>query len=109
MQKLQIGTFFDEVRDRLSLTLVNAAGGYRRDIAQKDLHRPGLALAGFIELFTFDRVQILGNTEIRYLNSLTDAARRASLQSFFQFEIPCLIVTNSNPPPAELLQMAMAP
>jgi HPr kinase/phosphorylase len=70
------------------------------------LHRPGLALAGFIELFTFDRVQILGNTEIKYLNSLSEEARREALLRFFQFEIPCLIVTNSNALPVQLLQLA---
>ena len=108
MQKLQIGTFLEEVRERLSLTLVNADGGFSREITQKDLHRPGLALAGFIELFTYDRVQIIGNTEIKYLNSLSEEARRQALLRFFQFEIPCLIVTNSNPLPEQLPRLADA-
>ena len=106
MQKLQVGTFYSEVQTRLSLTLVNSERGFARDITQKDLHRPGLALAGFIELFTFDRVQILGNTEIKYLTSLSPDARRQSLERVFRFQIPCLIVSNSNPLPLELSALA---
>ena len=38
-----------------------------------DIMQMGIvALAGFVELFTYDRVQILGNTEIRYLSSLPE-------------------------------------
>jgi HPr kinase/phosphorylase len=108
MQKLQVGAFFQDAQERLTLRLVNTPKGLVREIRQKDLHRPGLALAGFIDLFTFDRVQVLGNTEIRYLNSLDDAARRESLERIFRFEIPCIIITNSNPLPPELPRMADA-
>ena len=106
MQKLEVGTFFEEVRERLSLTLANTDTGFSREITQKDLHRPGLALAGFIELFTYDRVQVLGNTEIGYLNSLSEEERRQSLLRVFEFAIPCLIVTNSNPLPEPLARLA---
>ena len=106
MQKLEVGTFFEEVRERLSLTLANTDTGFSREITQKDLHRPGLALAGFIELFTYDRVQVLGNTEIGYLNSLSEEERRQSLLRVFEFAIPCLIVTNSNPLPEPLERLA---
>jgi HPr kinase/phosphorylase len=106
MQKLQVGAFFQDMQERLSLTLVNTPKGLVREIRQKDLHRPGLALAGFIDLFTFDRVQVLGNTEIRYLNSLTPEAQRESLERIFRFDIPCIIVSNSNPIPGDLPRCA---
>jgi HPr kinase/phosphorylase len=106
MQKLQVGVFFQDTQERLSLKLVNTPKGLVREIRQKDLHRPGLALAGFIDLFTYDRVQILGNTEIRYLNSLSEDAQRVSLERIFQFDIPCIIVTNSNPIPPDVPRLA---
>jgi HPr kinase/phosphorylase len=34
--------------------------------------RPGLALAGYVDLFTHKRVQVLGNTECQYLEHLTE-------------------------------------
>jgi len=97
---------FQDLQERLSLTLLNTPRGLVRDITQKDLHRPGLALAGFLELFAFDRVQVLGNTEIRYLNSLSHEQRAESVEKILRFDIPCFVVTNSNSGPPELLELA---
>ena len=99
-------TFYKENRDRLKLTLVTSDNGVSRHITKGDTHRPGLALAGFVDLFTYDRVQILGNTEIRYLNSLDDEERIKSIDRLIEFEIPCLIVTNDNAIPPHLIQAA---
>ena len=106
MEKLQIGAFFQDMQERLSLTLVNTPKGLVRELTHKEIHRPGLALAGFIELFAFDRIQVLGNTEIRYLASLSQEERRKSLERVFRYEIPCIIVTNGNPLPPELSEQA---
>jgi HPr kinase/phosphorylase len=105
-ERLQVSAFYQETQSRLNLKLRNNPRGLTRDITQKEIHRPGLALAGFIELFTFDRIQVLGNTEMRYLHSLSDEERRNSVSRVFQFEIPCLIITNDNPLPIELAQAA---
>jgi len=106
MQTLQVGAFFQDMQERLSLRLLNSPKGLVRDITQKDLHRPGLALAGFLDLFTYDRIQVLGNTEIRYLSSLPPEAQLQSLQRFFQFAIPCIIATHSNDVPPDLPRLA---
>ncbi len=105
-ERLQVSAFYQETQSRLNLKLRNNPRGLTRDITQKEIHRPGLALAGFIELFTFDRIQVLGNTEMRYLHSLSDEERRNSVSRVFQFEIPCLIITNDNALPIELAQAA---
>jgi len=106
IERLQVSSFYQENQTRLRLKLRNNPRGLTRDILQKELHRPGLALAGFIELFTFDRIQILGNTELKYLASLSDENRKHSLSRVFEFNIPCIIVTNDNPLPVELVQAA---
>ncbi|MCX6601233.1 MAG: HPr(Ser) kinase/phosphatase [bacterium] len=106
MQTLQVGAFFQDMQQRLSLRLLNSPKGLVRDVTQKDLHRPGLALAGFLDLFTYDRIQVLGNTEVGYLKSLSPEAQLESLQRFFQFQIPCIIVSNSNDVPPDLPRLA---
>ena len=108
IERLAVSAFYQENQSRLSLKLRNSPRGLTREISQKELHRPGLALAGFLELFTYDRVQVLGNTEMKYLASLSDHERRQSLARLFNFEIPCLIVTNDNPLPLELIKAAEA-
>ena len=65
-QNITVGFLFEKNKERLKFeTLVNV--GLDNKIKEKNMHRPGLALAGYVGLFTYDRVQIFGNTEIRYL------------------------------------------
>lgn len=75
-------------------------------IKEKDVHRPGLALAGYVELFNFRRVQIFGNTEIKYLNYISKKERTKVLKKFFSFDIPCLIITNNNKVTDEIIKLA---
>ncbi|RMG64562.1 MAG: HPr kinase/phosphorylase [Calditrichaeota bacterium] len=105
-QSLSVEKLYRDCKKQLKLELLNSETGLQRKIEEPDLHRPGLALAGFIELFTYNRIQILGNTEIRYLRSLSPKKRRESLERVLQFEIPCIFVTDSNEPPRELLEIA---
>jgi len=72
---ITVGSLFEVLKKRLTLETVNGDVGFEREITDKNIHRPGLALAGYVELFTYDRVQIFGNTEVRYLNHLTFAER----------------------------------
>ena len=51
----------------LEVEKVNEADPEEKKVVESNLHRPGLALAGYVELFTYQRVQILGNTETRLL------------------------------------------
>lgn len=81
--------------------------GFKNKICDKNLHRPQLALAGFTDLFTFNRVQICGNTEIKYLKSLTPEKRLSAFLKITQFPVPCIIVTNNHPIPQELINAAI--
>ncbi|MCZ7554952.1 MAG: HPr(Ser) kinase/phosphatase [Bacteroidia bacterium] len=105
-QSITVSEFFELNRSRIKLTSANGLEHSERLIVEKNLHRPGLALAGFVGLFTYQRVQVFGNTEINYLKSLPDDERQASLHYLLEFEIPCIVVTNgSNLDPA-LLDLA---
>ena len=67
-----------------------------RPVTESNLHRPGLALAGYVDLFTHQRVQVLGNTETRYLHHLEDQARREAFDHLLQFPVPCIVLTDGN-------------
>jgi HPr kinase/phosphorylase len=103
---ITVRTFFKENKDRLKLRLITSDNGFSRKITTSDTHRPGLALAGFVDLFTYDRIQILGNTEILYLNSLPRNELIKSIDRFVEFEIPCIIITNENTPIPGLIEAA---
>lgn len=69
-----------------------------RRVVEDNLHRPGLVLAGYADHFEPQRVQILGNTESRYLESLGETARADALRRLVGFDVPVLIYTNGNVP-----------
>lgn len=103
---ITVGFLYEANKDRLRLTLVNGDAGFQREIVRRDIHRPGLALAGYVELFSYDRVQVFGNTEIRYLRHLDPAMRVKAFETIFRFDLPTIVVTNNHELDAELIEIA---
>jgi HPr kinase/phosphorylase len=67
-EAISVQFLVEQLREAVSVpleTLVEGDG--ERLVVENNLHRPGLALAGYVDLFTYQRVQILGNTESQYL------------------------------------------
>ncbi len=108
-ESISLTFFFDECKGRFKLVRVTSVDiNPEIRITEKDIHRPGLALAGYVELFSHNRVQIFGNTEIRYLNQLSKEKRIKASEKYFNFKVPCVIVTNDNEVPVELVEIAEA-
>jgi HPr kinase/phosphorylase len=106
--KISIKYFFENASRLFKLKSFTGEIGFDRFITQPNLHRPGLALAGFVKLFSYDRIQIFGNTEISYLNSLSLEKRIKIFEKIFEFEIPCIVLTNGVEPYPELLELAIS-
>ena len=104
-EQLTVEVLLREQGHEMDLTLVGGARGLSKRISSPELNRPGLAFAGFYDVFSHDRIQILGNTEISYLNSLTLEDRLQRLADTFRFEIPCVIVTSGHAIAPEILQI----
>ena len=98
---ISVETFLLENKKTLILELISGQKGLQKKILEKNLHRPGLALAGFVDLFTFQRIQICGNTEMTYLKKCSPEIRKKAIRKFMSFEIPCVVVTDNNKLPAE--------
>jgi HPr kinase/phosphorylase len=79
-----------------------------RIIPSPTLSNPGLALAGFTERAARQRLHVFGETEIRYLLSLTADARRHAIERFLTLEPPAIFITKAQSPPPELLELAAA-
>lgn len=103
---ITIRTLLIENENRLKLKLICSQNGLNRKITNAELHRPGLAISGFVELFTSDRVQIFGNTEIKYLNGLSEAELKKKVNQYIEFEIPAIIVTEDNVLPDYFIKAA---
>ena len=95
------------MKSPVQLTPLTGNIGLQNRISDKNLHRPQLALAGFVELFTYHRVQIFGNTELYYLQSLQLEDRISAFENISQFSIPCIIITNNHQIDDSLIDIAV--
>ena len=103
---LSVSRLIERMRDILQLEHVSLTGGLERVIKSPHVSSPGLALAGYTERFASHRLQVLGETEVRYLARMTDDDRRRVLKEFFTFDIPCLFLTKGLRPPPGLVEEA---
>ncbi len=71
-----------------------------------DVARPGLQLAGYMDHFEPMRLQVMGNVETSYLGKLTDTQRRTTLDKFFSYKFPALLIARDIPPMSECVEMA---
>jgi len=92
--------------DPLQLEALTGDVGLERLIPTPEASSPGLVLAGYTQRFAAHRIHILGETEITYLASLAPDERRKSLETFFGFDLPCVVISKGQEPPAELLELA---
>ncbi len=109
-RSISIAEFFGTISTKYDIKFrkLNTVDESKRRIVERDLHRPGLALAGFTNLFTYQRLQILGNTETRFLNNLDENVRALAFQNIVRFKIPCIILTSNNKLSPALIDMATA-
>ena len=105
-ESITVDFFYRAAKDTFRLKLLSDRSGFENKIYEQNIHRPGLALAGFVDLFSYSRVQVFGNTEMRYLAQLSDDKKRETLERLFKFGIPCIIITDKNQPFPILLELA---
>ena len=87
----------------LTLDLLAGADGLDRVISSPHVQKTGLALAGFHEYLKPGRVLIFGESEIRYLESLSPRAREEAVHLALKADFPCVLTTGGFVPPRELV------
>ena len=106
MEIITVEKMYRERKDVLELTLLTNENGLKRRIPTNEIHRPGLALAGFVERFANQRTQVLGETEMSFLSDRDELGRKRAVENIFRFDLPCVIITKGLTPPPELLETA---
>jgi HPr kinase/phosphorylase len=105
---LTVRQFLETAGQMLDLRVIAGKAGLDNLIASNEYNRPGVAFAGFLGVFSFDRIQIVGNTEVSFLRSLGRRERLRRLKPIFRYAIPCFVVTSTYPIPPEFLEVAKA-
>jgi HPr kinase/phosphorylase len=106
--ELSVGALAGDERLGLHLRRVAGAGGLERPLRHPRVQKCGLALAGHFHGVVPTRVQVLGETELSYLESLAGDARSNAARGFLSLGLSCVIVTREGEPPRALVQAAEA-
>jgi len=97
---------FSHARDLgLDFEVLNV-GAMENEIASPRIQKLGLALAGFTGYLHPDRVQILGGSEVNYLQVLDPGARSAAVLGLRDEGISCIVITRGLEAPPELCELA---
>lgn len=105
-QKVTCQRLFEDLTERLNLTwLAGKEGGGRSLEAQDD---PDLrrALVGYLNLVHPNKVQLIGNAELKYLDKLDSRRRWEIVAEVMADEPTALIVTDGLSAPDDLIQNA---
>ena len=107
--KITVTYLVERLKERVHINLVACAAGDCGDyrfVTEAELTRPGLALAGYLKLFTYQRVQVIGNTETQYLENLSKEEQVKAFKKLLTYQIPVILLTDGNTFPDYLLEIA---
>ena len=108
-ENIQVSSLVERLKERIEIDLEPVAATGNADkklVTEADLHRPGLALAGYVDLFTFQRIQVIGNTECNFLSNLSEENRLMAFEKLVSFDIPVIFLTDNNSLEKTLLKKA---
>jgi HPr kinase/phosphorylase len=110
MVGVPVGTLLKDLAESrgITLELLAGAGGLDRRITNPHPQKTGLALSGFDQYLREGRALVLGESEVRFLESLSSAERVGVIRRVYAHAIPCLVITAGLNPPAELAEEADA-
>jgi len=105
--KISVDYLVDKLRERVNIKIESCVAencSTDKFVTEADLHRPGLALAGYIELFTYQRIQIIGNTETQFLGHMGSDKQMEAFRNLTKFDIPVIFLTDGNELPEPILE-----
>lgn len=90
----------------MGLSILSPSETGKLDIESSDINRPGLPLSGYWNYFAYMRPQVIGKVEMSYMSGLPPAVLKERLQTFFSYDIPCVIVCHGMTCVEELVRAA---
>jgi HPr kinase/phosphorylase len=72
-----------------------------------NISRPGLLLADKDDYFVAERIQMLGNAELNYLNGLDGEKREVAVTRLMERNVPCIVLSGELEPPREIVECAI--
>ena len=92
----------------LGLRTVAGESGFSRPISWGRIQRPGLAFAGFLAFIKPGRIQILGESELNYLDTMPSDVRSERIASICALPVAAFVVTKGQRVPEDLARECRA-
>ena len=100
--ELTVRQLIEDPQMGIDLRRVAGEAGLDRPLRHPRVQKNGLALAGHFHGVVPTRVQLLGETELSYLDSLSHEARSLAARGYFSLGLSCVIVSGGHEPPRAL-------
>lgn len=107
MELISVEQLYRDKKEYLELSVLTGNSGLSKLVLNNEVHRPGLAMAGFLDRFASQRTQVLGETELAYLVSFDEKQRAEIAERIFGQNLPVVFVTKGLAPPADFLEVAV--
>ena len=97
---ITVNDFYQKYGEKLELQLFQNANTSETDLNRKitepSTNRPGLAITGYLINFAFARIQMIGNSELSYLNALDPDTLHERMLAICETGIPCIVITQGS-------------
>ncbi|WP_456273344.1 HPr(Ser) kinase/phosphatase [Bacillus sp. AK031] len=93
-----------DIVEKFDLELVSGEEGLHRPIVTSDISRPGLEMAGYFNYYPAERIQLLGKTELSFLEKLDDTQRKSRMDQLCTDITPGIIISRDMVIPNELIE-----
>ncbi len=106
MDGVTVQKLFAELAESLQLEALTEVPAEDVPVTAKDVHRPGMALMGFTSNFLPGRLQVMGESELAYLEGLAAAEQEAALQRVIDLAAPACFIAGDLVVPDPLREYA---
>jgi len=104
--RINIKEILELQSDALKMRLLAGEKGLHRYIDHPRLQKPSLAFAGFLENLSDYRLQVIGQTELHYLETLPTETKYKAVDAVFDLKLAGVVVTRSVEVPDFILEAA---
>lgn len=76
-------------------------------INHPEINRPALQLAGFFDHFDSERVQVLGNVENAYIETIDEETKKKTYDKLLSYKVPCVLYARGIKPDEDMLSYCL--
>jgi HPr kinase/phosphorylase len=92
-------------KHQLQLAVLAGRAGLDRTILSDQVRKAGLAVTGFTKYLSPGWAQVLGNSEMSYLSTVSEEGRKAIFKKLCEADVACLILTRGLSAPLSLREL----